>query len=238
MSLSGRTVGLSVVALVAGCTLAACSHSPAKEQKNAVRKTTTTSTSTSTTTTTTTTTTAPPAPSTTTTSGVAVPNVIGAKIAAARSALRAVTLVPVSLNAQCNKGTLTSQSVVSSLSIPGKGPNPTVGAVPLNPGTAVAPGTHVGITWSGCFGDSSTVPAVVGLTLPGARQALHAAGLTWACYSVGRPTTTTEASTTPPTGDTTTTVRAPSTVLTQDPAASSAVHPGTTVSLTMYRCPQ
>ena len=237
MSPGGRIVGLSVAGLVIGCALASCSHSPTTEQKKAVRSILATTTTTTTTSTTTTTTTSVP-PTTTTAPGVAVPNVIGTKMSTARVALRAAKLVPVSLNTPCNMGTQASQSVVSSLSVPGKAPDPRVGAVPLNPGAVVAPGTRIGVTWSGCFGGSSDVPSVVGLSFIAARHALHAAGLTWACYSVGQATTTTEASTTSTTGGTTTTVKAPPTVLTQDPPAHTAVHPGTSVSLTMHRCPQ
>ena len=49
-----------------------------------------------------------------------------------------------------------------------------MGATPLEPGATVPPGTRVGITWSGCYGDRSAVPAVVGLTFAAARHALHA----------------------------------------------------------------
>ncbi len=118
-----------------------------------------------------------------------MPNVIGMKVVAARAALRAATLSPVSLNAPCNMGGA-SQSVVASLATPGTTADPRVGAVPLSPGALVAQRSAVGITWSGCYGDASRVPAVVGLSLPAARQALRAVGLAWACSSVGVPTTT------------------------------------------------
>jgi beta-lactam-binding protein with PASTA domain len=108
-----------------------------------------------------------------------------------------------------------------------------LGAVALNPGAVVPVGTRVGINWSGCFGDASTVPAVTGFTFSAARHALHAVGLSWACYSAGTATTT---STKPPT--TTTTVKTPQTVLTQIPAAGTVLHPGATVSLIMHHCPQ
>jgi beta-lactam-binding protein with PASTA domain len=221
-----------------------CSSSPTVEQKKAVHSIlTTTSTEAPTTSTSAT------AP-TTTQPGVAVPNVVGQKIAAARTALRAVGLTFVSLNAACNKGTLASQSVVASLATPGKSPDVRVGAQPLSPGTVVPVGSRVGITWSGCYGDASDVPMVVGLTFAAARQAIHAVGLTWACFSVGKaPTTTTtkapattttssDASTTtvPPT--TTTTVKVAQTVLTQSPAAHVVLHPGAIVTLTMHHCPQ
>jgi hypothetical protein len=245
MSSGGRVAALGIAALATACLLTSCGGGPTAAQKKAVRAILRT-------TTTTTTTTAPPTtvtlPSTTTQPGVVVPNVIGLKIAAAHTALRAAGFPPVNLNAPCNKGTVASQSTVVSLSIPGKPPDVRVGAVPVSPGADAPPGTHIGINWSGCYGDASEVPAVVGLPLPAARQALHGAGLVWACYSVGEPptTTTTHAPRTTSTSDatttvapaTTTTVRPVQTVLTQSPAAHSVVHPGTTVTLTMHRCPQ
>ena len=111
--------------------------------------------------------------------------------------------------------------------------------LPLSPGASVPTGTPIGVTWSGCFGDTATVPAVTGLALGAAKRALHAVGLTWACYSVDvATTTTTGASTTTHPPVTTTTVKAPQTVLIQTPAAGTVLHPGATVSLTMHRCPQ
>jgi beta-lactam-binding protein with PASTA domain len=139
---------------------------------------------------------------------------------------------------------------VASLATPGKAPDVRVGAIPLNPGTEAPAGARIGINWSGCYGDASEVPAVVGLPFAAARQAIHGVGLTWACFSVGRAATTTtthapkttstsDASTTttnPP--ETTTTVKMVQTVLTQSPAAHTVLHPGATVTLTMHHCPQ
>jgi beta-lactam-binding protein with PASTA domain len=222
MTASGRWVAIGLIALLTPGALAACGSGPGPKGKTAARRVPTTAT---------TTTTAPT--STTSQPGVAVPNVIGLKIAAARTELAAAGFRSVGLNPPCNKGNLASQSVVSALSIAGKPPDARVGAVPLNPGTAVLPGTRIGITWSGCYGDHSTVPDVLGLTFAAARHALHAAGLAWACYSVGGVSTTTSR---PPV--TTTTVHHPPTVLSQDPPAGTVLHPGTPVSLTMHRCPQ
>jgi beta-lactam-binding protein with PASTA domain len=165
-----------------------------------------------------------------------VPNVIGLKIVDARNTLHAAGLPTVALNVPCNKGTLASQSVVASLSIAGKPPQVKVGAVPLNPGTTVPKGTRVGITWSGCYGSGSVVPDVVGQTFPQARHSLHAAGLTWACFSTGATTTSTTTTTT--SLPTTSTTRPPQTVLTQDPGPGIGVRPGTPVNITMHRCPQ
>jgi beta-lactam-binding protein with PASTA domain len=246
MSFGGRVAAPGITALVIPCLLAACSNAPGAGQKKAERNTLSTTSSTTTTTT-------PPTatlPPTTTQPGVVVPNVIGLKITAARNALRAAGFPSVSLNAPCNLGTVASQSVAASLSIPGKPPDVRVGAVPLSAGTDAPPGTRIGINWSGCYGDAAEVPAVVGLTFPAAHQALHAAGLVWACYSVGEPptTTTTHAPRTTTTSDATTTtapettttvkVKAVQTVLTQSPAAHTVLHPGATVTLTMHRCPQ
>jgi beta-lactam-binding protein with PASTA domain len=243
----GRVSALAATVLVIACLLTSCGSSPTAGRKKAVRHILTTTTAAPTTTST--------APTSTPTApGVAVPNVIGEKIAAARGALRAANLPSIALNTPCNKGTLASQSVAAALSRPGKAPDVRVGAVPLQPGTVVPSGTRVGITWSGCYGDASAVPTVVGLTLAAARHALHAVGLTWACYSVGQATTTTStkatttstratttstpASSTTTSAVTTTTARTPQTVLTQTPAAHTVVRPGATVSLTMQRCPQ
>jgi beta-lactam-binding protein with PASTA domain len=213
MHLGVRVATASVVAVAAGCVLSSCGGSPSK---NAARGTTTSTTSTSSTST------------TTTLPGVTVPNVIGLKIVAAHATLRQVGLPAVGLNTPCNKGTLASQSVVTALAMAGKEPDVRVGAVPLHPGVVVPPGTRIGITWSGCYGDASAVPAVVGLTFPAARHALHAVGLTWACYSVGPAPTTTTASTSKP----------PRLVLSQSPATGMVLHPGATVALTMHACPQ
>jgi beta-lactam-binding protein with PASTA domain len=222
MTASGRWVVIGLTVLLVPGVLAACGSGSSTKPKTATRRVPTT---------TTTTTTAP----TTTTSrpGVTVPNVIGLKIAVAKSDLAAVGFPSVGLNAPCNKGTLVSQSIVSALSIAGKPPDVRVGAVPISPGTPVAPGTRIGITWSGCYGDHATVPDLIGLTFAAARHALHAAGLTWACYSVGGAATTTSH---PPV--TTTTMHHVPTVLSQDPPAGTVLHPGTPVSLTMQRCPQ
>ena len=242
MSPGGRVAALGIAALVTACLLAACSNAPAATQKKAVRGILTT-----------TTTTTPLTTSTTTQPGVVVPNVIGLKIAAARAALRAAGFPSVSLNTPCNKGTLASQSVVASLATPGKPPDVRVGALPLNAGASAPASALIGIDWSGCYGDASEVPAVVGLPFAAARQTIHGVGLTWACFSVGKaPTTTTthapktaststsDASTTtttkPP--ETTTTVQLVQTVLTQSPAAHTVLHPGATVTLTMHHCPQ
>jgi beta-lactam-binding protein with PASTA domain len=221
---------------VAACALASCGSGPTVEQKKTVRNFLTTTTTTEPTTSSTAVTSSP-----TTGPQVTVPNVIGLKIAAARAALRGAGLTSVSLNTPCNKGTLASQSVVSSLAIPGKAPDLGVGAVLLSPGNAVSPGTRVGLTWSGCFGDTVTVPSVTGLTPEAAKHALHAVGLTWACYSVGETTTTTIATSQPSTTHppvTTTTLKLAQTVLIQAPTAGAALHPGATVSLTMHHCPQ
>jgi hypothetical protein len=232
--------------LASACVVASCGDSPAPR---AAPKTTTSST---------TTTTEPP--TTTLPPGVGVPDVVGMKIDLARFYLKTAGFPTVPLDAPCNKGTLPSQSVVASLSIPGKPPNVTVGAQPLVPGTLLPKGAWVGITWSGCYPAGTTVPLVMGHIFPGAVHLLHLAGLNWACYSVGSTTTTTQpasttttrrasTSTTRPTGSTTTTttttappaptaVAQPNIVLSQGTEAGSVVQAGLVVTLVMHHCPQ
>jgi beta-lactam-binding protein with PASTA domain len=244
MPSGGRVVALGSTALVTACLLTSCGNAPTAAQKKAIRDILTT------TTTTTPPTTSTSSSTTTTQPGVVVPNVIGLKIAAARASLRAAGFPSASLNTPCNKGTLASQSVVASLAILGKPPDVRVGAVPLSAGAELPAGTRIGINWSGCYGDASEVPAVVGLPFPAARQAIHGVGLTWACFSVGqaaatttthvpKSTSTSDASTTTTKAPvTTTTVKVVQTVLTQSPAAHTVLHPGATVALTMHHCPQ
>lgn len=242
----GRRPVLAGCALLAGaCVLASCGNSPSPR---AARSTTTTSS--------TTTTTVPP-PTTTLPQGIGVPNVVGMKINLARFYLKTAGFATVPLNAPCNKGTLPSQSVVASLSVPGRPPDVTVGAQPLVPGTLLAKGARVGITWSGCYPAGTAVPSVTGHTFARAVHLLHLAGLNWACYSVGRPTTTTTHRTTTTTtrpvttgtaGPTSSTTTAPpaatttaarsSTVLSQGTKAGTIVHAGAVVALVMRQCPQ
>jgi beta-lactam-binding protein with PASTA domain len=228
----GHTAAALALGLGLPTVLAACSSSPSPGQRSAARSVLTTTSTTTTTTV---------APTTTTTKpGVIVPNVIGETILAARNLLHAAGLRSVGLNVACNKGTLASQSVVSSLAISGKPPELAVGAVPVSPGATVPAGTGIGIVWSGCYGNGSVVPAVIGMKFEEARHAITLAGLTWACYSVGRPTTTsssTAPSSTVPASATTTT-RPPNVVLSQNPTAGMLLKAGTTVALTMHTCPQ
>jgi hypothetical protein len=239
-----RPVLAGCTVLVAACVLASCANS------SSPRAAPTTTTSSTTTTTTSQPTTLP--------SGVGVPNVVGMKIDLARFYLRTAGFATVPLNAPCNKHTLPSQSVVASLSIPGRPPNVTVGAQPLVPGTLLPKGSRVGITWTDCFPAGTTVPPVTGRTFAGAVHLLHLAGLAWACYSVGEPTTTTTPRTTTTTTrpattstagpTTTTTTTAPpaatttaalaATVLSQGTNAGTVVPAGTAVILVMHHCPQ
>ncbi len=240
-----RPVLAGCTVLGAACVLASCGNSSAPR----AAPTTTTST--------TTTTTSPP---TTLPSGVGVPNVVGMKIDLAHFYLKTAGFAWVPLNAPCNMGTLPSQSVVASLSIPGRPPNVTVGAQPLLPGTLLSKGARVGITWSGCFPAGTKVPLVTGQTFAGAVHLLHLAALNWACYSIGpSPTTSTThaakttttrpvtTSTAGPTSSTTTTTTAPpttttatppATVLSQGTKAGTAAPAGAVVALMMHRCPQ
>jgi hypothetical protein len=210
--------------LALGLSTAACSSGGPTRSTSAKKHATTTTT----TTTTTPPTTTAPAPTTTSTSQpkgpvlIAVPNVIGLKIAPARAALKAADLRPVALNTPCNRGTTASQSVVDSLALPGAAPNFAVGARPLSPGSDVPKRTRIGIQWSGCFGGGTTVPNVVGLKFVAARQAILHAGLVWTCQDQGSPTTTIPHSTT---------------VLSQSPAPGTREVAGAKVAFVMVKCP-
>ncbi|HWD54301.1 MAG TPA: hypothetical protein VG346_04225 [Acidimicrobiales bacterium] len=187
-----------------------------------------------TTTSTTTTTTAPP-PTSAIEQGVAIPDVLGMKILPARFYLRAAGFATVPLNGACDKGSVASQSVVASLSVPGKPPDVRVGALPLVPGASLPKGARVGITWSDCYPNGSQVPPVTGQTFARAVHLLHAAGLNWACYSVGPATTTTRprATTTRPTTTTTATkATKPTTSSTGGPTSSTSVPTTTTTTTT------
>lgn len=185
------------------------------------------------------------------------------KIDLARFYLKTAGFSWVAFNAPCNKGTLPSQSVVASLSIPGRPPDVTVGAQPLLPGTLLPKGARVGVTWSGCYPAGTTVPLVTGHTFANAVHLLHLAALNWACYSVGpnptttsttahpprttttRPVTTTtdvpatSTTTTPTTAPPTSTAATrPGTVLSQGTKAGTAAQAGAVVVLVMHHCPQ
>jgi beta-lactam-binding protein with PASTA domain len=235
VGLRHRAVLASCGVLAAACALAACGNSPAPRAAPTTSSSTTTSS-----TTTTTTTTLPPS--------VAVPNVVGMKIDLARFYLWTAGFVTVPLTPPCNKGTPISQSVVASLSVPGRPPDVTVGAQTLVAGTLLDKGALVGITWSGCYPAGTEVPQVVGHTFANAVRLLHLAGLNWACFSVGGPTTTTttrSARTT--TSSTTTTTPAPQAVataaaqpvvITQGTKDGTLVQAGTVVDILMHHCPQ
>jgi hypothetical protein len=191
------SAGLGI--LVAGCVLGACATTPAKpDNLEAKGGATTTSTTTSTTlpeiTVPTTASTHPTTPA-----SVVVPNVIGLTPNETRLVLRSLGFAVVPLNTPCHRGTTASQSVVTSLSVPGPGRDPRVGATPLAPGTARPPRSPIGVTWSGCYPHGTIVPEVTGLTFDKAVHRLHLAGLAWACFSVSperSPHSTTASSTT------------------------------------------
>jgi hypothetical protein len=246
VQLRRRPVLVGCALLAMSVTLVACGGSPAR------RATPTTTTTASTTTTTT----------TSLPQGVGVPNVVGMKIDLARFYLRTAGFATVALNAPCNKGTLPSQSVAASLSIPGRPPNVTVGAQPLLAGTQLPKGARVGITWSGCYPAGTTVPLVTGHSFAVAVHLLHLAALNWACYSVGpgpttttmppskttttRPVTTSSAdptsstttTTTAPPTTTTTATRLPEMVIAQGTKPGTAAQADAVVAIVMHRCPQ
>jgi hypothetical protein len=165
------------------------------------------------------------------------------KIDLARFYLKTAGFVTLPLTPPCDKGTPISQSVVASLSVPGKPPDVTVGAQPLAPGTLLDKGASVGITWSGCYPAGTEVPQVVGHTFANAVHLLHLAGLNWACFSVGGPTTTTTTSKAGQAASSTTTTAvataAPApVVLSQGTEQGTLVQAGAVVDILMHHCPQ
>ncbi len=265
-------VGSVLVTFVLSGALAACGGTPStpplvsRSTTTSTTSTTAAATAAATSTTIAPTAPTPTAPTTSTTTAptepdVAVPDVIGLKIDAARFLLYLAGLFTFPLTPACDKGTPTSQSVVVSLSVPGKPPDVNVGAVPLVAGSTLRKGSWIGITWSGCYPDGSVVPDITGLTFGAAVNLLHTAGLTWACYSTAtltaaHPTTTTTgspkpsvpapnatSSTSTPTtfprkSSTTTTTTVPPTVLSQDTKAGTVLNAGTSVAFVMHHCPQ
>jgi hypothetical protein len=201
---------------VAGLALAACSGSPAptSAQRRAVQNILSTTTSN------------PPVQATTSipteststpATGIAVPDLVGQFITQVRSQLHAVGFKLLSINADCSKGNLDSQSVALSMELLGPP------ATPLNAGMLDPKGTTVGITWSGCYGKGVTVPEVVGLAFHAAtNEIVQAGGLYWKCVS-SDPTT--------PASDVPANI-----VTTQSPAPGSNVQTATYVTITMPVC--
>ena len=246
--------------LVCGCALAACATTPSPDDLEA--NSGPTSTSTTTTSSTLPALTMPTSAPATTAPGVVVPNVIGMKPGQARLVMRSVGFVLVPFNTPCRRGTPASQSVLSSLSVPGPGQDARVGATPLTPGTARPARSRIGVTWSGCYPNGTTVPDVTGLSFDKAVHRLHEAGLAWACFSVPathsthskHATTTSSTDTgTPPSDDSSSTTKPPDTstsstaagqapntppVLSQGTKAGTVLKAHTVVDFTMRHCPQ
>jgi hypothetical protein len=221
---SSRTIIVTGVAIVLGLSLAACSSPAPKGSGGAspLHKHHTSSPSTTTTSTAPTTTTTLPVPTTTTTTIplVAVPDVIGLKIAPALAAIKAAGLKRVPFNAVCGGPSVRKQSVVIALFLPGSTHDVTLGAKPLTPGDRIPVGTTVATEWSGCFGGGTNVPNVLGLEFNPAKNAITAAGLTWICQSEG-----------------TTTIPHRKTVVSESPPHGTRVAAGTTVIFVMENCP-
>jgi hypothetical protein len=176
------SAGLGI--LVAGCVLGACATTPAKPDNLEAKGGPTTTTTSTTTSTTLPDITVPTRAPLTTPAGVVVPNVIGLTPNVTRLVLRSLGFDLVPFDTPCHKGTTASQSVVTSLSVPGPGRDPRLGSAPLAPGTARPARSRIGVTWSGCYPHGTIVPNVTGLSFDKAVHRLHLAGLTWACFSV------------------------------------------------------
>ena len=178
----------------------------------------------------------------------------------ARLVLRSLGFVLVPFNAPCHKGTTASESVVSTLSVPGPGQDARVGATALAPGSARArPARPSGSPGPAAYPNGTIVPDVTGLSFDKAVHRLHVAGLAWACFSVpakhrrqrrpARPTTT-------PSDDsstTTSTTKLPDTstsstaagqartnpvVVSQGTKSGTVLKAHTVVDFAMRHCPQ
>jgi hypothetical protein len=177
----------------------------------------------------------------TTAPGVPVPNVIGMKPPAARLALFDKGFSLLYFNKPCNKGTVVSQSVVASLSVPARGRDPRIGATPLSPGTPRPARSVVAVTWSDCYPSGAVVPTVTGLTFANAVHTLHLAGLKWACFS--SPPSASTATTADPGSSTTAAVAADTAshgqlVLSQGAAPGTVLKAHTVIDISMRHCPQ
>lgn len=249
-------VSTVAVVLLTGAFLVSCGSSAPSHRvaEHHVSSTTTTTTSATSTTTT------PPPPSSTTSSTmaqVAVPNVIGMKIAPARFYVTTAGFRVWPLNPACNKGNIPSQSVVVSLAVPGSARLKT-NSVPMAPGQLRPKGSYVGINWSGCYPNGAIAPAVTGQTYPAAVMAIRAAGLTWTCKPTRPATTSTSTTRGPQTSEPPqgiapmkmTTLHAativnghslnalsPPVVQSQYPAPGATMTAGSALIFTMDRCP-
>jgi beta-lactam-binding protein with PASTA domain len=212
-----------VLLFVISGVLASCSGRSAEPQTHASHATTSTTTSVL----------LPPSTTPSTKPLVAVPDVTGMKIDPARFYLRVAGFIPVPLSESCNKGTLMSQSIVVSLSVPGPLAHPDVGATPLPAGSSRPKGSLIGVLWSTCYPDGTVVPGVTGLKFGAAVHQLQAAGLKWACYTLDVTTTTRPPNTTTTRPPNTTTTRPPNTTTTTKSTGSSSSTTSSTTSSTM-----
>lgn len=229
-----RRLAAGFVLLALGLGLAACSSGPSTSQADQEDTTPIPPITDPTTPDVTVPTTAAP----TTAPGVAVPNVIGEKPPAARLALLDSGFSVMNFNAPCNKGTVVSQSVVASLAVPARGPDPRIGAAPLSPGTPRPAHSQVAITWSACYPGGAVVPTVTGLTFSKAVRTLHQAGLAWACFSSPAATTGTTDTTDPTAPLATDTAAHGPLVLSQGAAPGTVLKAHTVIDISMRHCPQ
>ena len=181
-------------------------------------------------------------PPTSATAGVLVPNVIGLKVAPARTALEDLGFVVMSFNVPCRRSSPASQSVLASMEVPGRGAAVKTGATPLLPGTARPAHSSIAVTWSGCYPNGTVVPSVVGLTFAKAVRQLHQAGLTWSCFSspkgAGTVATTPDGATTTTAALTTLSAHGGNIVQSQGSPAGTVLKAHTPVQIVMHHCPQ
>ena len=187
----------------------------------------------------------------TTQPGVAVPNIIGLKIAAARSALRDVGLLGVDVNKPCNKGTLPARASWTRWRSPARNPpgrrrrarRHRGAGSPRAPGSA-SPGRAATAMPSSC-------PTSSGLSFAVAKRHHRRAGpdlgVLFRRAAEEDQTSSDNVVFHPHDGASTASTALAShhddtaddgVVLTQDPHAGGVLRPGATVALTMHACPQ
>ncbi len=234
-----QRVGIGAVVLSVGCLMGACGTTPSSSDADddtplaiaPMGPTTLPST-------------VPPPtrPSKAATAGVLVPNVIGVKVAPARTALEDLGFVVLSFNIPCRRASPASQSVLASMEVPGKGTDVKTGATPLLPGTSLPAHSSIAVTWSECYPNGTVVPSIVGLTFAKAVRQLHQAGLAWSCFSspkdAGTVATTPDPATTTTAALTALSAHGGNVVQSQGSPAGTVLKAHTPVPIVMHHCPR
>jgi beta-lactam-binding protein with PASTA domain len=120
-----------------------------------------------------------------------------------------------SMNAECSNGTVPSESVVAAVQLYQP-------AGPATSGQMIPKGSVIGLTWSGCWPNGTTVPSELGQPWNSGNEAVRMAGLKVNCVSAAPYSPITNAG--------------PVTVLSESPPAGSHVAGGSVVMLKTQVC--